>query len=81
MVFPCSHPYAGLEPCVVVLLPRGGKEFMSFDLKKNYPQNWFQGELVKKVGKGRHTSFWEDPYIRDISLNDRFPRLFYISQA
>jgi hypothetical protein len=41
--------------------------------------NWFSQNVSKKVGNGAQTSFWEDSWLGDIPLKDRFPRLFSIS--
>ncbi|PNY09187.1 ribonuclease H [Trifolium pratense] len=35
--------------------------------------------VVKKMGNGVQTSFWEDTWVGDISLRERFPRMFSIS--
>jgi hypothetical protein len=35
--------------------------------------------VVKKVGDGRLTAFWTDIWIGNVSLKDRFPRLFSVS--
>jgi hypothetical protein len=35
--------------------------------------------VVKKVGDGRLTAFWTDIWISNVSLKDRFPRLFSVS--
>jgi hypothetical protein len=39
----------------------------------------FHKATKKKVGNGMLTSFWNDPWISDQSLRQRFPRLFGIS--
>lgn len=36
--------------------------------KKSDHPNWFEAGLLKKVGLGIHTSFWEDPWIENILL-------------
>jgi hypothetical protein len=41
--------------------------------------DWFTKAVKKKVGNGLLTSFWNDPWIGDQSLRQRFPRLFGIS--
>jgi hypothetical protein len=40
---------------------------------------WFSNTVVKKVGDGRLTAFWTDIWISNVSLKDRFPRLFSVS--
>jgi hypothetical protein len=45
----------------------------------NLETHWFARNVVKKLGNGVHTSFWIDIWVDDISLKDRFPRLFSIS--
>jgi hypothetical protein len=34
---------------------------------------------VKKLGNSTHTSFWDDIWVGNLPLKDRFPRLFSIS--
>nr|GEX79153.1 RNA-directed DNA polymerase, eukaryota, reverse transcriptase zinc-binding domain protein [Tanacetum cinerariifolium] len=36
----------------------------------------FLSHMKKKVGNGVHTSFWEEPWLSDISLMHAFPRLY-----
>jgi hypothetical protein len=45
----------------------------------NRDQNWFANGVVKKMGNGVHTNFWEDVWIGNMSLREQFPRLFSIS--
>jgi hypothetical protein len=45
----------------------------------NLDYNWFVREVVKKTGNGEITSFWEDVWVGDVALRERFPRLFSIS--
>jgi hypothetical protein len=45
----------------------------------NITQNWFAQNLEKKLGNGINTSFWNDNWVGNFSLKDRFPRLFSIS--
>jgi hypothetical protein len=40
---------------------------------------WFDGAIGKKVGNGNLTSFWNEHWIGDQSLRQKFPRLFGIS--
>ncbi|KAK2420573.1 hypothetical protein QL285_031284 [Trifolium repens] len=46
-------------------------------LDKN--NNWFVEVVEKCVGNGNLTSFWRDVWVGNQSLQDRFPRLFSIS--
>ncbi|GAU10885.1 hypothetical protein TSUD_425050, partial [Trifolium subterraneum] len=41
--------------------------------------SWFSSAVGKKVGRGDSTSFWNEIWIGDQSLRQRFPRLFGIS--
>jgi hypothetical protein len=41
--------------------------------------NWFAEALEKRVRNGIHTLFWSDRWIGNISLKQRFPRIFSIS--
>jgi hypothetical protein len=41
--------------------------------------NWFNSAIGKRVGSGNLTSFWNEQWIGDQSLRQRFPRLFGIS--
>jgi hypothetical protein len=45
----------------------------------NVEINWFARNMVKKLGNGALTSFWFDIWVGDLSLKNRFPRLFLIS--
>jgi hypothetical protein len=45
----------------------------------NLDSNWFANGVVKRMGNGRNTSFWEDSWVGDTSLRESFPRLFSIS--
>ena len=38
----------------------------------------FSNQFFKKVGNGLNTSFWMDNWVGDVSLNNRFPRLFHL---
>jgi hypothetical protein len=42
--------------------------------------NWISDALVKKVGNGVSTRFWEERWIRDLILKEKFPRLFSLSE-
>jgi hypothetical protein len=44
----------------------------------NLDHNWFSQGVVKKMGNGEHTRFWEDVWLGNSTLRDRFPRLFSI---
>jgi hypothetical protein len=46
-------------------------------LDKN--NNWFAEAVEKRVGNGNLTSFWCDVWLGNQSLQDRFPRMFSIS--
>jgi hypothetical protein len=45
----------------------------------NLNNNWFAQNVVKKLGNDTHTSFWDDIWVSNLPLKDRFPRLFSIS--
>ncbi|PNX79781.1 ribonuclease H, partial [Trifolium pratense] len=45
----------------------------------NLDHNWFSEHVVRKMGNGEQTSFWEDIWVGEVSLRDHFPRLFSIS--
>ncbi|MCH83728.1 putative non-LTR retroelement reverse transcriptase, partial [Trifolium medium] len=45
----------------------------------NLNHNWFSQCVIKILGNGMCTSFWWDTWAGEISLKDRFPRLFSIS--
>lgn len=45
-----------------------------------YPGDWFREGLVKKLGCGDKTRFWEDIWVGTISLKMLFSRLFLISE-
>ena len=56
-----------------------GKECLFLGSKRN-PSSWFELGLVKKVGYGLSTSFWEDSWLGIVLLKIIFQRLFSISQ-
>ena len=37
---------------------------------------WLLDNIVRKVGDGRSTMFWEDPWLLDVPLVVYYPRLF-----
>jgi len=41
--------------------------------------NWFNSEVVRKVGNGNKTSFWNHVWLGDGTLRSRYPRHFAIS--
>jgi hypothetical protein len=41
--------------------------------------DWFSQNAVKKLGNGRLTSFWHDPWVGNVSFSILFPRLFSLS--
>jgi hypothetical protein len=41
--------------------------------------SWFNSAIGKNIGNGNSTSFWNEQWIGDQSLRQRFPRLFGIS--
>jgi hypothetical protein len=45
----------------------------------NLDRNWFGEGVVKKMGNGVDTRFWDDAWVGNESLRVRFPRLFSIS--
>jgi hypothetical protein len=40
---------------------------------------WFSNAVKKRVGNGRTIRFWRDVWVAGLSLQERFPRLFSIS--
>jgi hypothetical protein len=45
----------------------------------NLDRNWFLESVAKKMRNGEQTRFWEDVWVGNSTLCDRFPRLFSIS--
>jgi hypothetical protein len=43
------------------------------------PISWISDALRKKVGNGGSTRFWEEKWIDDTTLKEKFPRLFSLS--
>lgn len=41
---------------------------------------WFVDNLSMRLGNGLSTSFWEGPWMGAVSIRDRFPRLFHLSE-
>jgi hypothetical protein len=50
-----------------------------FSIGSNLNNNSFSQNVVKKLGNDTHTSFWDDIWVGNLPLKDRFPRLFSIS--
>jgi len=44
----------------------------------NYP-NWFDDRVKWEIRNGSSIKFWQDRWVEDSSLKDRFPRLYSIS--
>ncbi|KAK2418827.1 hypothetical protein QL285_040988 [Trifolium repens] len=44
------------------------------------PSSWISDALVKKVGNGESTLFWEENWIGDMILREKFSRLFSLSE-
>jgi len=42
--------------------------------------NWFSSSVVRRLGDGKATLFWSHRWIGDVSLQDRFPRLFSVAR-
>jgi len=40
--------------------------------------NWFSSYVVRRLRDGKATLFWSHTWIVDVSLQDRFPRLFSV---
>jgi hypothetical protein len=53
------------------------KDLCSIDT--NLDTNWFAHSVFKKLGNGANTSFWNDIWVGEVPLKDRFSRLFTIS--
>ena len=41
--------------------------------------NWFDGNFIWKVGDGKTIRFWEDNWVDDQSLQQKYPRLYMLS--
>lgn len=48
-------------------------------LKVVVGSNWFNEEVIRKVGNEYETSFWKDIWVGNLPLYAIFPRLFSIS--
>jgi hypothetical protein len=53
------------------------KDICSIGMNQNH--DWFSQQVVKVMGNGEHTRFWEDRWVGDATLSELFPRLFSIS--
>lgn len=40
---------------------------------------WFWGNLVKEVGEGDDTSYWEGLWVGSATIKSLFPKLFFLS--
>ena len=71
----------GLAPSVGTRWPRftslWWRDLMS--LEEGVDELWFSNRVVRKIGNGRHTSFWKDRWIGVDPLYKVYPRLFSIS--
>jgi len=41
--------------------------------------NWFEGRIRWKLGNGRRIRFWEDKWVGNLQLKQKFPRLHFLS--
>lgn len=55
------------------------KGFSLVIFKQEDPCYWFMDGITRKFGLRFHMFIWSDPWIKNIPLKDRFPRLFTIS--
>ena len=42
--------------------------------------NWFEENICRVVGDGRHTFFWYDKWLGNTSLRFKYPRLFELAE-
>ncbi|GAU36466.1 hypothetical protein TSUD_166320 [Trifolium subterraneum] len=42
--------------------------------------DWFSDGMIRRVGNGRETAFWFDPWLGSVPLKNRFQRLFQVSE-
>lgn len=42
-------------------------------------QHWFKESISKVVGNGERTSFWNDPWLQESVLKERFNRLYNLA--
>jgi len=43
--------------------------------------NWFDNNVIWEIKDGENVRFWEDKWVGDISLKERFTRLYNISMC
>ncbi|MCI18150.1 RNA-directed DNA polymerase (Reverse transcriptase), partial [Trifolium medium] len=53
------------------------KDLCGLDVQEN--GSWFARNLSRRLGNGNSTRFWLDVWFGNLSLGERFPRLFSIS--
>lgn len=41
---------------------------------------WFSREVIRRIGNGRNISFWNDSWVEEIPLRERFPPAFSLYQ-
>lgn len=70
------------------MVERGGAAWPSFAstwwkdlmaLEDQVGKDWFNSEVVRKVGNWMDTRFWLDPWVSHVPLRMTYPRLFAIS--
>ncbi|KEH40277.1 hypothetical protein MTR_1g026690 [Medicago truncatula] len=59
------------------LLWKEWKDLMGLDRSGN--SNWFTSEVVRTVGNGNKTSFWNHVWVGEETFRSKYPRLFDIS--
>jgi len=42
-------------------------------------EEWFRHNVSRVIGSGKNTLFWLEVWVGEVSLRDRFPRLFDLS--
>ncbi|PNX76130.1 cysteine-rich receptor-like protein kinase [Trifolium pratense] len=54
----------------------GWRDVFLLGLHLDVPLDWFSEGLIKKVGNGKSTTFWFDPWVDISSLRTRFPVMY-----
>jgi hypothetical protein len=62
-------------------LKGGGREASIWwrDVHSLCKEEWFSDHVSRSVGNGKHTLFWSDVWLGEVSFTVRFRRLFYLS--
>ncbi|GLT57088.1 hypothetical protein SLA2020_300870 [Shorea laevis] len=55
------------------------KELWKLERVDSINMEWIRDGFIRKVGEGKETLFWEEVWIGNVSLREKFPRLYSLA--